>query len=166
MLDVRRSPELQAAILSLRQAEPSVVREVNAETRRTANPAWQAALAARARRPLDSRIITKGARVAVGKDSLSLKAATSTKALSGGLRPASNWAGAEFGMRTRRATIATHSRKGRPYNVTKMIGRQFANRQKEGRIAFDAASEVGTKVVAGWVHAIVDVFRRDPFEVR
>ncbi|UDF12508.1 hypothetical protein LH407_10130 [Antiquaquibacter oligotrophicus] len=41
----------------------------------------------------------------------------------------------------------------------RVVGRQFRSRSKHGRVAFDAASKVGTQLVAGWVKSIIDGFR-------
>lgn len=159
MLDVQRSPELQAAILGMKQADRQVRLDINKEARRTIGPQWIQALQSRSQSRIDDVILVKGARVAVGARQVTLKAATSKKPLSGGLIPSVNWPAAEFGMRTRRATIETKSPKGNKYQVTKSIGRQFPSRRKEGRVAFDASSAVGTKLVALWVRTIVDGFR-------
>jgi len=159
MLDVQRSPELQAAILGMRNAERQVRLDINKEARKTVKPMWLDALRSRSNSRADETILVKGSRVAIGARQVSLRAATSRRPLSGGLIPAENWPAQEFGMRTRKATMAATSRKGNRYQVTKTIGRQFPNRTKEGRVAFDASSAVGTKIVASWVRTVVDGFR-------
>lgn len=159
MLDVRQSPELQAALLAIRGAERSLRLDINKEARTRVNPVWRAALASRATRSLDAAIITKGARVTVGSDRITLNAATSGKQLSGGLEPLSQWQAEEFGMRPRFRNVHTHSPLGKPYIARKTLGRQFPARQKDGRVGFDAASEVGTRIVVIWLETVVDAFR-------
>lgn len=159
MLDVRQSPELQAALLAIKGAERSLRLDINREARSRVNPVWREALAARATRSLDQAIITKGARVTVGSDRITLNAATSGKELRGGLEPSSQWQAEEFGMHNRLAEIRTHSPLGKAYTVRKVIGRQFPGRQKAGRVAFNAASVTGTKIVVIWLETVVDEFR-------
>lgn len=155
LIDVRRSPELQAAILAMRRVGPDLRKAVFAASRREVNALWLPALQRRAGRSMDRAIIVKGARAAVRVDGFQLMAATSRRPLRGGLVPTEQWAGAEFGARTRRATFEQTSPRGKRYSVTKMVNRQFRGRQRDGQIAYDAASEVGTKTVAAWVTAIV-----------
>lgn len=159
MLDVQRSPELQAAILGMRQAERQVRLDINKEARKVIGPQWVEALRGRSTTRTDIRILVQGARVAAGARQVTLKAATSKRPLSGGLVPSVNWPAQEFGMRNRKATMTTTSRKGNSYQVTKLIGSQFPNRRKNGRIAYDASSQIGTTLVGLWVRTIVDGFR-------
>lgn len=159
MIDVRKSPELQAAILGMRRAATDLRRDIYAESRSQLGGAWLPALQARAETKLEQRLILKGARVKVGTDGFNVMAAQSTKALRNGLVPAADWPGGEFGARTRMATYQRRSPLGRMHSVTRRVNRQFRARVKNGRIAFDAASEIGTKLVAVWVTVIVTKVR-------
>jgi hypothetical protein len=159
MLDVRKSPEVQAAILTMRRLDSELRRDIYAESRSQLGGAWLPALQARAERPLEQRIILKGAHVKVGTDGFTLLAATSRKALRNGLVPADSWPGGEFGARTRRLTYERRSTLGKVTQVTRMINRQFRPRVPDGRIAYDAASQIGTKLVGVWVRLIVDKVR-------
>lgn len=156
LIDVRRSPELQAAILAMRRIDAPLRKAVFAASRREVNALWLPALQRRARNAMDQAVVVKGARAAVRVDGFQLTAATSRRKLSGGLVPAEDWAGVEFGARTTRRTFEQTSPKGTRYSVTKTVNRQFRGRQRDGQIAYDAASEVGTKTVAAWVLAIVE----------
>lgn len=157
MIDVRRSPELRAAIYACKRVDSDMRKAIYQATRESVNPLWTPALARRARTRLQQVVIVKGARVAVRTDGFSLMAATSRRPLRNGLIPADrpNWPAAEFGARNRRAEVQTHSRLGKPYTVSKVLNRQFPGRTKDGQVAFDAASEVGTKTVRAWVLAVV-----------
>lgn len=155
MIDVARVPELQAAILACRRVDADLRKAIFAATRQSVNALWQPGLGRRARTTIEQRVIVKGARSAVRVDGFTLLAATSKRSLSGGLVPATEWQGAEFGARTRKATFDQKSRLGRSYRVTKTVNRQFPGRQPHGRIAFETASEVGTKTVVAWVQAVV-----------
>lgn len=156
MLDVRQSRELQAAILAMKAADRDLRLDIYKASRSELSSLWVPALQRRAATRMQEAVLVKGARIRVSTDGFSLLAATSRRALKGGLVPADEWAGSEFGARTRRAQIATHSRSGTPYTVEKMINRQFMARVREGRVAFDAASELGTIAVRVWVRTIVD----------
>lgn len=162
MLDVRNSRELQATILALRGAQRQIRLGINKETRSRIRPLWQQALSARARDEMTRRIIVAGARATATDRGVTVHAATSRRPLSGGLVPAWEWPGAEFGARTKRIEVTQRSRAGRTYRRPLTINRQFTGRQQDGMVAFDAASEVGTKIVALWVHTVVDELRKIP----
>lgn len=158
MLDVRRSPELQAALLGVRQAHPVVGREINKEARRTLNPDWTAALKGEATSRADDRIIVQGAKTAVSTRQVSVKAATSGRPLSGGLVPKYQWQGQEFGMTEKMVIVKSTSSRGRQFSGPRIVGRQFPARTKFGRVAYAAAGKVGTRLVRGWVQVIIKHF--------
>jgi len=156
VLDVRESRELQATILALRQADRGIRLGINKVSRSRIRPLWQQELNGRARDEMTRRIIVQGARANATDRGVTLHAATSRRPLSGGLVPAFEWAGAEFGARTKQVEVVQRSRKGRAYRRPLVINRQFKGRQQYGMVAFDAASDVGTKLVALWVASVVD----------
>ena len=158
MLDVRRSPELQAAILGLKQAEREVRLDIGKDARKSLRPLWTEALNGFVETRMDNRIIVKGARVAVGTRQVSLKAATSTKPLSGGLIPSEKWHVVELGARRHKKTIQARSKLGTLYTYSRTVNRQLPGRVKHGRVAFAAASIVGTKLVGIWLRTIVSHF--------
>lgn len=162
MLDVRKSRELQATILALRQAERGIRLDINKEARQRIRPLWQQELSGRARDEMTRRIIVAGARATATDRGVTMHAATSRRPLSGGLIPSFEWAGAEFGARSRRVEVTQRSRAGRTYRRPLVINRQFIGRQQYGMVAFDAASDVGTKLVAMWVHTVVDKLNEIP----
>ena len=161
MIKVQESRELQAALLAYRAADRDLRREINAEARAELVDAWLPALRQRATRPLDRAVMLRGARASVGNDGFRVLAATSRRPFrTGGLVPAYDWPGVEFGARRVRARYNRVSPRGTRHTVTRTLNRQFVGRVKQGRIAFDAASEIGTRLVAVWVRAIVNVYRR------
>ena len=166
MLDVRKSRELQAAILSTRGAERDVRLNINKEARKRMNPIWQESLRSNVTTRLQARVMLPGARVAVGARNVSVKAAVKTKPLAGGLVPSTQWQAVEFGARERPRTFDATSRSGKKFKRTMIVGRQFAGRTKNGQVAFAAASETGTELVGIWVKSIVDVFRGRYFEIK
>lgn len=158
MLDVRGSRELQAALLTIRTAERELRLDINKEARSEISSAWRESVLGFAESRTDVRILAQGARAQVGTRQVSLKAATSNRPLRGGLIPSKMWQAQEFGMRNYKKTITTTSRLGNKYQVTRTIGRQFPGRQRNGRVVFNAASLVVTRLVSIWVRTIVRKF--------
>lgn len=156
-LDVRRSREIQATILALRGAERSIRTGINKRARSTIVPLWRAEVNARARTSLQRRIIASGARATASDRGVKLLAATSGRPLSGGLIPSDQWQGAEFGAADQRVT----ARRGST-SYPLWVNRQYENRKPHGTVAMDAASRVGTKLVALWVETVVDDMRAIP----
>lgn len=159
MLDVRRSPELQAALLGIKRAEREVRNNINADARKLIKPEWEQALNGFVETRLEQRVIVRGARIKVGVRNIRLEAATSKKALSGGLVPAFDYAPVAYGAARRKKTYAVTSRLGKRYTVTKTVGAQFRPRIKKGYVANPAASHVVTRIVGIWINTIVDNFR-------
>lgn len=162
MLDVRNQRELQATILALHHAERGIRLGINKEARSRVRPLWQQALNGRAHNEMARRILVAGARATASDRGVTVHAATSKRPLSGGLVPADEWAGAEFGAYVYQVDVTQRSRAGRSYTRPLTIQKQFPRRQQQGMVAFDAASEVGTKLVAIWVHTVVDELNQIP----
>lgn len=163
MLDINGSRELQATVLALRQAQREIRVDINKTARGRIRPLWQSAVSARARTRLQQRVIAAGTRANASDRGVTLFAATRSRPLKGGLVPSFEWAGAEFGMSPKPSQPFTQrSRRGRSYSRTMIVGRQFRGRTADGAVAFDAASEVGTKLVAMWVRTVVDELKAVP----
>lgn len=157
MLDIKGSRELQATVLALRQAQREIRVDINKTARSRIRPLWQSAVSGRAGTRLEQRVIAAGTRANASDRGVALYAATRGIALRGGLAPSIEWPGVEFGSRSKTSKEFTQrSRRGRTYRRTMVVGRQFKGRQPHGMVAFDAASEVGTKLVAMWVRTVVD----------
>lgn len=162
MLDVRGSRELQATVLALKQADRGIRLDINKTARSRIRPLWRAELSARARTRLEQRVILAGARATASDRGVRLIAASSSRPLRGGLVPSDDWPAVEFGANVDRIRVRQRSRAGRPYVRPLTINRQFYAREAHGMIAFDAASEAGTQLVALWVHTVVDELRAVP----
>lgn len=158
MIDVA-SPDLDDAIAALQGTDLRLQAEMMKDAKDELEAAWIPALASRSETQQDRSVIMAGARAVVGSTGFFMTAAMSDTPLSGGLVPARNWFAVELGARTRMMTFPQHSRKRKVYTVTKRINRGLPNRQKYGRIAFDAASEIGTRLVGTWFDAIVNRYR-------
>lgn len=150
MLDVRKSPELQAVILLLKTAATPARREMRAGARRALNELWKPTVEQFATTNQQRQVIARGARANVGSDSFTMLAATSRRPLSGGLNPTANWQGAEFGASPK---VVAVSWRGKRRNQT--IGKNFGPRAKSGRVAYRAARETAPRIVAAWVNGIV-----------
>ncbi|HEY4267089.1 MAG TPA: hypothetical protein VGM94_02745 [Galbitalea sp.] len=150
------SPDLGRVKAAMAAADNALVGDLTTATESAVGGAWLGGLAARARGLQDTRVLVAGATVSASSSGFVLRAAQSTVPLSGGLVPAYQWPGVEFGARTRRVQIATHSGKGKPYTVTKMINRGLPSRQKTGQVVFKTASETVTEMVRIWVTTIAE----------
>ncbi|QBE48749.1 hypothetical protein EVS81_07820 [Leucobacter triazinivorans] len=150
MLDVRKSPELQAVILLLKTAAAPVRKEMRAGARRELNATWKPTLQQFAKTAQQQKVIVRGARAKVGSDNFQMLAATSRRSLSGGLNPATQWHGAEFGANPKRVEVSIRGNRR-----TQIAGRNFGPRQQRGKVAFPAARKVGPRIVAAWVNGIV-----------
>ena len=166
MIDVRGSREVQAALLALKRAQREIRNDINKVARKQLKPVWEDALRANLTNRLETRVIYKGTRVAVGVRNVSVKAATSTKPLAGGLVPSEQWQSVELGANERPRTFDQRSPKGNWYRRTMIVGRQFNKRGKRGRVAFPAAGEAGKRLVAMWLVAITDGFKNNYFDVK
>lgn len=149
---------LRAAVLAMKRADSGVRRDVAARMRETMNPAWRQAVESRARTNMDARILGKGARIGGGNPP-QLVAASSTRKLSGGIAPNTDWQAYEFGAnREKTATYTTHSRKGKAYKVTRHTARQLPPRTARGRVLYPAAAEILPRVAAYFVQSVVRAF--------
>lgn len=159
MIDARKSPEIQAAILGLRRLRSDLRPALYKEARAQVGGLWVPALEQRVGTKLEARVILANARVKTSTTGFSVLAANSRRALSGGLVPADDWQGAEFGATPRLRTYQRRSPSGAPVTVRRFTGSQWRSRSRNGRIAFDAASEIGTRLVAVWVVVVVTSIR-------
>lgn len=163
MLDIKSSREIQATVLALRQSQRQIRVDINKTARGRIRPLWQSAVSGRAGTRLEQRVIAAGTRANASDRGVTLYAATRGRPLFGGLAPSIQWPAVELGMRTQRSKQFTQrSRRGRSYRRDMIVGRQFKRRQAHGMVAFDAASEVGTKLVAMWVRTVVDELKAVP----
>lgn len=155
MIDVQHSDELRAVILAMKRVDAPLRKAIYAASREKVNALWLPALQRRAGTKMERLVIVKGARAAIRSDGFSLTAASSKRKLRNGLVPYVDYGGFEFGGNLHKKTFEAHSPKGRAFERTTTTNRQFKPWTKDGRIAFDAISEVGTKTVAAWVIAVV-----------
>ena len=165
MLDVRQSRELQAALLSLKQAERVVRNEINRNARAALAPLWVGELGSQATSLIDRRALLPGARVQVTDRSIRAIAAGSRRPLSGGLVPATDYGPLEWGANVKRRTVEARSPRGRGYRYARTQNRQFRPWTRQGHVVSRAAGDVVSRAVSIWVNTIVDAYR-GVFEVK
>lgn len=156
--------EAQAAVVALRSLDADTKKALNASVRSAVSPLWTGVVEANATSVMDSRVLAKGARVSVGLKP-QLVAATSTRAMRGGLIPADNWQRWEFGShRIGRSTYRTTSRKGRSYQATRHTQHQMPDRAKGGRVLYPAIAEAAPRILALWakttIRLVFDAYQR------
>ena len=156
VLDVGQSPELQAAVLTMRSIERQLASDINKTARQRVSPVWAQALASKASSKVDQRGLVPGARVAVGDRKVTAQAATSRRALSGGLVPASDYGPLEWGAHPHLQTVHARSRKGKAYSYRRFSNRQFRAWSKKGHVAMRAAGDLGPTIVSSWLQVIVE----------
>lgn len=138
MLKVGQSRELQAALLSVRQADREIRSDINKDARRVLKPEWNDGLVKHSGSLLERSALVPGARLTFGRNNITAVAAASKRPLSGGLVPATDYPGIEWGS-------------------SKL--RQFKARTRKGYVVGPAAGDLITRAVSVWVHTIVDKFR-------
>lgn len=156
VLDVGQSPELQAAVLTMKSIERDLARDINKTARQTVGPVWAKALSSKATRAVEQRGLVPGARVAVGARKVTAQAATSRRALSGGLVPSIDYGPIEWGANAKLQTVHARSRKGKPYSYRRFANRQFRPWSKKGHVAMRAAGDIGPAIVSAWLSVIVE----------
>src|SRR5690606_20908093 len=147
--------ELRAVVLLFKAAPRAIRNAINRDTRAALNPVWRGLVAQRARGRFDQLVIVRGARIKAGNPPAAV-AATSKRALSGGLVPGDKWYAAEFGAD--RGKVETYDRRspsGGTHTVTRHTARQLPARTKRGRVAYAALADIAPRAVSLWAHIIV-----------
>lgn len=153
---VTATRELQAAVLSMKSMDRRLRSDVNRMTRTTFNPVWRDELNKRATTRVQRAVIAKGARIAAGNPPAAV-AASSTRALRGGLRPADNPWPFEVGSknRGRLVSVTRRTKSGGRVTFRRAAARQLRPYNRKGYAALPALREVAPRVVSGWVQLIV-----------
>ena len=155
MIGVRDHRALEAAVLSLKAMDRDLRNDINRSTKAMLDPVWKGAVAGRATSALDRAVIVKGTRVKGGNPPEAI-AATSSRALKGGLVPRDDWAAIEFGGQfNKTTTYESRSPKGKTFQVTRHTARQIPRRNAKGRVAYKALADVAPRVVSLWIQMVV-----------
>lgn len=160
MLTVEDDDRIKATVLLMKAADRDLRKVLNTETRTVMGPEWINGINSRCSGPMDTLVLARGARIKGGNPPVGV-AATSTRRRSGGLVPADGWPFFEFGTLNRGKTTRyrTHSRKGKPYTVTRHTRRQLPTRNKSGRVVYATLRDIGPRMVSLWVQTVVKVYR-------
>lgn len=156
MLKVGDDARLDAVILGLKLVNREVRNRTNRETRAELKPIWQQEMAKQlaGTRTFTSRVLGKG--LVSGGNPPTLRAATSRRALSGGLVPDRDFYLAEFGGRSAAYTTYTRrSRNGGTHSVKRRTTLGLPPRIGNGRVAYPAAAETAPRVASLWVQIFV-----------
>lgn len=156
-IDVRSSRELQALILSVRQAEKDVQREIRQRTKPVIETEWKKALAQEATTRLEHRVLVESARVTVSNQNVKLKAGQLAKRLSGGGRVHEIAKQVEFGATPRRVEY-TGRRGGKTFPVKRRTGSQFKPENRKGHVVYPAAARIIPRLAALWAQTAVRTF--------
>ena len=147
--------EARAASVALRSVDKAVRSDINKQVRAVVTPVWKGEVDKRAQSSMDRVVLAKGTRVASGT-SPTLVAASSGRALSGGLKPSTDWKAFEFGAkRNEKLKYRSKSSKGKSYVVTRRTKRQLPDFKKGGRVLFPAVTEMGPRVMALWTQTAI-----------
>lgn len=155
MISVSGSRELQAVLLALRDMDRTLRRSIFKATRSAIVPEWQQELRADATTHLEERIIAQGARADVTAERVTLRAAQSTRKLSGGASPKDIGHAVEYGANWRRGEVAATSSAGKNYRYTRVLNKQLKPRRSAGYVAWPAAIRLAPRFVSLWVQTTV-----------
>lgn len=158
MLKVGDAPaELRAAVLAMKRADSTVRRDTAGRMRQTMNPIWRSELAANltGADPLESRMLTTGARIAGGNPPQLITASSRRKVGSGGgLVPDRDWHGWEYGSRGNKTS--TVARKGTTYR--RVTTRHLPTRTGTGRVIGPTVSGILPRIAAFWTQSVIRAF--------
>lgn len=167
MIDVGRAPaQVRAAVLALKRAGRDLRSDINKATRAEMTPVWKSLVESAARTSQDTAVLAKGARIKAGNPPAG-QAATSRRALSGGLKPADNWQSIEFGAdRNKTSTYTRKSKNGGSHQVTRHASKQLPQRIRTGRVVYPALAQIGPRLASLWVQIIVRKYAEAAEETR
>jgi hypothetical protein len=148
----------QAVALALKLVDRNIRNDINRESRATLNPVWRGIVGLNATSEMDRRILAKGARVAPGNPT-TLIAASSKKALSGGLVPDDRATAAAFELGAQeRNRVKTYDRKNRSgagsHRVKRHTARQMPAPSK-GRVVYSSFAEIAPRITSLWIQIVV-----------
>jgi hypothetical protein len=158
------SDEIRAVLLALKQAEPAIRTAINKASKETILPIWKESLARQQSRNEGKQakarylVMVKTAKVTVGARGVTLTAATSGKALSGGLQPKTQWHALEFGGYSAVRSVRFTSTLGNTYTQQRDVAAQLDYRRKKGYVFYPAARVAVPRILSLWVQTSVRTF--------
>jgi hypothetical protein len=158
-ISVWESAELQALLLALRGFDRALKKEIRQRTKAIAQPEWQKAVAERAERVTEQRVLAQTARVQVSDQNVTLRSAAIGRGLSHGLKPQQGYGGIEFGGNPdATSTYTATSSKGKSFSVTRRTRRHLRPRKKSGYVVFPAAAQMIPRLASLWAQTAVRTF--------
>ncbi len=158
MLSVKGSEALQAVVLAFKAADRDVRNTINRETRAKMSPVWKSMVETHAVARVDAAVIAKGAKINAGDPPVAV-AASSRRALPGGLVPQDGWQGFEFGaVHGVKRRYETTSPKGKRYTVNRRTREQLPRRYEKGRVAYQAFADIAPRLAALWAQIVVKTY--------
>lgn len=134
-VSVQNNSALLAVVYAMKAAPKDITANVRRETRAVMAPLWTKSLNARASSEQQQRVIVKTSKVRVSDQNVTLTSLSSRRrVLSGGLVPAEDGKGFEFG---------SHKAK------------QFPPVKKSGYVIYPAFAEVVPKALSLWVQTVL-----------
>lgn len=150
-ISIIASRPLRTVVTAMKALPTENRREIRTQSRLVIVPEWRKAVYNAAASDLERRVIAANARAAVSDRNVTLRAGGSRRALSGGLIPAVHNRAVEFGGgRDRLRTYATHSRRGKAYQVTRHTQRQLPPFRRQGYVFYQAVAEMTPRIAALW----------------
>jgi hypothetical protein len=135
---------LQAAVLAYKAADRDLRKNINDATRTTFNEPWKSGINQRCSTRLEHRVLAPGARIKASNPPEFI-AASSRRALRGGLVPDEQWPAVEFGH-------DQSTKKGNRHTA-----RQFPARRRKGPV-FKTLDEFPDRASRLWAQLIVKVY--------
>lgn len=156
-VSAKESREAQATVLAFRLAGRDLRKRINDATRAKFNVPWKSGISSRTRTKVEARVLVPGARVAAGNPP-TFVAASSKRALSGGLVPDVDWPAVEFGTGDRnRKRKYQVTRGGTTFEVERHVSRQLRHRRKKGPV-YLTLDEFPDRAASLWAQIVIKVY--------
>ncbi|MET4053586.1 hypothetical protein ABID81_002964 [Frigoribacterium sp. PvP054] len=157
-IDINGSRELQATVLSLRQASKEMQSNVRKYTREQLLPEWQKGLAERAETRLEHRVLVDTGRVKMSNQNVRLSSATVGRKLRGGLNPKTQAYAVEFGGDRSEYRGYESRRGGTNFTVRRRTQAQLRPRRRNGYVVYPTAKALVPRFASLWVQTVVRSF--------
>ncbi len=150
-INVYASRPLRQVIAGMKRLPRENQSQIRTQSRRVIVPEWRAAVTREAASDLERQTIAKTARVAVAARGVTLRAASSRRALRGGLIPNQENRAVEFGGgRSKKETYTATSSRGRKFKVTRRTQRQLPPFRRQGYVFYPAVAKMTPRIAALW----------------
>jgi hypothetical protein len=156
VIKVGDDARLDAVVFGLKLVGRDVRNQINRTTRAELKPIWQQEIAKQlaGKHPFTVAMLGKG--LVSGGNPPTMRAATSRRALSGGLIPDKDYFLAEFGGRsTLFSKYTRRSKNGVQHSVSRRTMLGLPPTIRRGRVAYPAAAETAPRMASLWVQTFV-----------